>query len=109
MNITFYVRADRRDYEHGSSQLNRSFTTIEGARALRDKIAAHIAYDKADYQFPQQGADESEESHTQRVRGHEAMKDDHREEQLDWFDSGHGYFTSAPVIVQRTWEETVIP
>lgn len=113
MTITFYVRANLYDYECGSSQLSRSFTTIEQARAFRDKVTAHLALTQAEpagvsIRFVQQEEGETDEAFEARERAWQVVADQHHEEQLDWFPGGSGYFTSQPVIVQRTWEETVV-
>ncbi len=115
MNLTYYVRANLYDYETGSGQLNRSFRTVELARAFRDNVAAHITFTgpkgtaHPSLRTPRQEENETDEAFEVRERQYAALVERHREQSLDWFPMGHGYFTSAPVIVQRAWEETAIP
>lgn len=114
MNLTYYVRASLYDYEHGYSQLSRSFDTIDEARTFRDKVAAHIAFTGSkgtahpSLRGPRQEEDETDEAFNVRECRWQTQVDQHHNESLNWFSSGHGYFTSAPVIVKRAWEETVV-
>jgi hypothetical protein len=114
VNVTYYVRANYHDYEHGSGQLIRSCRTIELARALRDTIASHIAFAgpkgtaHPSLRGPLQEEGESDEAFETRERTWDTRVERHRDESLDWFPSGHGYFTSAPVIVKRVWSEEVV-
>ena len=100
MNTTYYVRANAYDYEKGYWEVERSFDRLGEARAFRDKVKAHIA----DCQAPCMGENVTEEQETAEARAKEV----HRQEALDWFPSGAGYFTSQPVIVKRVWSEEVV-
>ncbi len=118
MNARYEVRAERYDYEYGCSTLEYSFDSIERARAFRDRISRHIAYGRHNLpeegnsdgthpsnRFLTQGPEEADEAFAARNVAFEARAEAYGEEQMNWFPSGHGYFTSEPRIFLIREEE----
>lgn len=112
MSTTSYiVRAPYRDYETGNHTLRRSFDTLAEAEAFRDRINAHMLYHRLKVGaggelYESQGEVETDEAFAAREAAHQAREEAHRDEQMEWFDMGHGYFQQAPTISRR--EETVL-
>ena len=74
--VYYQVRARYHDYELGERLLQRDFGLLRRALEFRGKINEYI--------------------------DDEGRSEKHREEELAWFDSGSGYFTSKPIIVEIT-------
>lgn len=82
--VYYQVRAHYHDYELGERLLQRDFGLLRRALEFRGKINEYIADEERKY-IDDEGRSEK-----------------HREEELAWFDSGSGYFTSKPTIVEIT-------
>ncbi len=114
MNTNYIVSAPTFDYETGNHKLTCSFSTLEEARAFRDKIIAHINYagprntPHPSLREPMQNEDESDEAFKIRYDAWYERCQQHEEESMDWFDMGHGYFRAPPTITKKTWTEEVI-
>lgn len=77
---------------------------------MSERITAHIAFAgprgtaHPRLRTPDQEENETDEAFEERERAYQARLEQHDDESLDWFDSGHGYFTSHPEILRTTQE-----